>query len=567
MCRGGDHGDTHTFALNLRSGMYLCHRGSCGARGSIAQLAARFGEQAALPADTSVPAKGQKQYALPSVTILPRTGAIDRYFAARKITPATLDAYGIGADAQGNILFPFRRGGVLVYLKYRKPVKPAQGERKEWQAKGAQPILFGMDLCAFDQPLVITEGQIDALSLAEAGVPNAVSVPCGSDSLEWIEACWDWLERFPAIVLFGDNDVPGRRMVQQVARRLDESRCRVVEAYPLRPDGRPCKDANEMLYFHGPAALLDALRSAQAVPIKGVVPLSEVAPADPTAAQRIKTTLPALDEALGGLVEGGLTVFTGKPGDGKSTLAGQLLLSAIEQGHSVCAYSGELTPERFQSWIHFQLAGSAYIGLKHDPVRGVPVPHIAWPVQQRLMDYYRGKFFLFNNHEVFQDNLADEILRVFTAVARRHGCKLFLVDNLMTALSDTDEETRAQGRFANLLRRFANQFAVHVILVAHPRKTRFGEAVKQDDIGGNSATIRLADSAIVVERPHLRIIKNRDGGVQKFISCCYCPDSRRIYQADKGDLSNFRWNREGLTPPATRADSLPEYMVYTGNPF
>ena len=47
----------------------------------------------------------------------------------------------------------------------------------------------------------------------------------------------------------------------------------------------------------------------------------------------------------------------------------------------------------------------------------------------------------------------------------------------------------------------------------------------------------------------------------KLIECCYCPDSRRIYQANKGDLIRFSWNREGIAPPQPRADSLPEYAV------
>lgn len=131
----------------------------------------------------------------------------------------------------------------------------------------------------------------------------------------------------------------------------------------------------------------------------------------------------------------------------------------------------------------------------------------------------------------------------------------------MTALSDSDEETKAQGKFANALKRFANQYHVHVILVAHPRKVKTGETLGQDDIGGSSATVRLADSAIVVEQPNLRIIKNREGGVRRLIECCYCPDSRRIYQADKGDLNRFSWDKTGITPPNPRADSQPEYAV------
>ena len=402
---------------------------------------------------------------------------------------------------------------------------------------------------------------IDALSLYEAGARNIVSVPSGCSNLDWIDHCWNWLERFQTIILFGDNDEPGRKMIREVVRRLDESRCMIVEDYPDRPDGSPCKDANEIIFFHGAQTLLDTLSGAQAVPVKGLLQLADVMPYDPTTVPRIKTMIPALDETIGGLAEGAITVFTGRAGSGKSTLTGQLLLNAIEQGYSVCAYSGELTKERFLDWINLQAAGSDYIGLKYDAVRGMRVPCISPMVQQRLSEYYRDRFYLYDNTELFESNQSEAILKVFLTAARRYGCKLFLADNLMTALSDSDEETKAQGKFANSLKRFANQYHVHVILVAHPRKVKTGESLGQDDIGGSSATVRLADSAIVVEQPNLRIIKNREGGVRRLIECCYCPDSRRIYQADKGDLNRFSWDKSGITPPNPRADSLPEYAI------
>ena len=242
----------------------------------------------------------------------------------------------------------------------------------------------------------------------------------------------------------------------------------------------------------------------------------------------------------------------------------------MEQGYTVCAYSGELTKEKFLEWISLQAAGSNYIGLKYDAVRNKQIPCISYQIQQRLAEYYRDHIYLYDNTEVFEGNQSESILQVFTTAARRYGCKLFLADNLMTALSDSDEETKSQSRFANALKRFANRYHVHVLLVAHPRKVKLGEKLGQDDIGGSSATIRLADSAIVVERPNLRILKNRDGGIRRVIECCYCPDSRRIYQADKGDLNRFSWNREGVIPPNPRADSLPDYavrMAETPQPF
>ena len=564
-CEGGESGDMYTFSLNIETGSYHCFRGSCSASGGIEQLADHFGDTYR-GKNSRMNTKSSMQYKFPKVELQPLTEQILGYFSKRCISEETLNAYGVSADKTGNIVFPFVWNEELVYVKYRKPMKPAKKDPKEWQEPDTRPILFGMDLCDFSMPLIITEGEIDALSLREAGVTNVVSVPSGCENLKWVEECWDWLEKFDSITIFGDNDAPGRQMVNHLVKRLGESRCRIVEEYPVKPDKTECKDANEILYFLGDMILLDTLDSAKEIPTRGLISLSKVVPVDPTTIPRIKTNIPALDQAIGGLREGAVTVFTGKAGEGKSTLSGLLLLNAIEQGHNVCAYSGELTSEEFQQWINLQAAGSDFITTKFDPVKGEQVPVIPKDVEQAIMDWYDGHFFLYDNQEIFEANQSEAIIEVFTTAVRKYGCDLFLVDNLMTALSDSDEETKAQGRFVNALKRFANRFKVHVIVVAHPRKTKAGESIRQDDIGGNSATVRLAHSAIVVEKPNLRVIKARDSGHLKLIECCYCPDSRRIYQKDKGDQNQFGWNDGSLTKPTKRACDLPEYAIQVGQP-
>lgn len=563
-CNGGDSNDEYTFSLNVDTGNYYCFRGSCNASGNINQLAEHFGEK--IKGTYKMNTKSNIQYKFPSVELKPPTQKIIDYFASRSISEETINDYCVSSDDKGNIVFPFFWNNDFIYVKFRKPGKPEKKEPKEWQEHDLRPILFGMDLCNHDDPLVITEGQIDAMSLHEAGVRNVVSVPGGCENMKWIEECWDWLETFDQITIFGDNDAPGRQMVNNLVKRLGESRCRIVEEYPIKADGNECKDANEILCELGDIALLDTLESAKDIPTKGLINLSKVVPVDPTTIPRIKTNIPALDVCIGGLREGAVTVFTGKAGEGKSTLSGLLLLNAIEQGHNVCAYSGELTSEEFQQWINLQAAGSEYITLKFDPVKGEKVPVIPKDVEEAIMNWYDGRFFIYDNQEIFEANQSEAIIQVFTMAVRKYGCKMFLVDNLMTALSDSDEETKAQGRFVNALKRFANRFKVHVIIVAHPRKTKAGESIRQDDIGGNSATVRLAHSAIVVEKPNLRVIKARDSGHLKLIECCYCPDSRRIYQKDKGDLNKFSWNDGFIDPPKIRACDFPEYEIQVGKP-
>lgn len=249
-------------------------------------------------------------------------------------------------------------------------------------------------------------------------------------------------------------------------------------------------------------------------------------------------------------------------GAGKSTICGLFLLNAIQQGHSVCAYSGELSSSKFQEWINLQCAGSDWITLKYDPVKGKNIPIVYPPAAQRMESWYRGKFFLYDSIEEGASSIADSILQVFTMAARRKGCKLFLVDNLMTALMDaSDEENRAQAKFMAALKRFAIRYCAHVLVVAHPRKTKAGLPIMKDDVGGNKMITNLASNVIVVEKPDLRIIKSRDSGFERRIECCYCGDSRRIYQASAGDLNVFSWDSSGLTPPSVRADSMPEYGV------
>lgn len=568
LCHGGSSGkDKRTFALFLNNGTFVCKRGSCGRHGRFEELAKELSGQELHVARQGFQKKSDKQYVLPSIEVFPPTIEIYQYFEKRGISAATVDAFKIGSDKEGNIVFRFFLNGEDVYHKFRIPRKPqtqAEIKRKEWQESGTKPILFNMDNVVFSQPLVITEGQCDAMALYEAGITNVVSVPSGCDNNDWITICWDWLEKFQTIILFGDNDAPGRKAVDTWLKKLGEYRCLVVRNYPTINENstQECKDANEVLVRLGESALIEMVESADEVETKGLIKLSSVIPSDPTKTNRIKTMIPDLDKAFGGLKEGGVTVLTGASGNGKSTLSGLLMLNAIEQGYKVCAYSGELPKEDFQEWINLQAAGSEWIGLKWDPIAGTNVPYVPLEVQKRIMEWYDPYFYLYNNDEPFIDvKQADAILQVFTMAARKDECKLFLVDNLMTTTADSDEEFRSQAVFVNAIKQFARHYNAHVLIVAHARKTKSGEQIQKSDVSGSSAIINLADGAIVSERPDLRILKNRKWGYQRTVTCCYCGDSRRIYQADAGDLNKFSWDKTGLTPPRVLANSLPEYGI------
>lgn len=414
--------------------------------------------------------------------------------------------------------------------------------------------------------VISVSGNCDAMALYEAGIRNVVSVPSGAMDFEWIEHCLDWMEEFPEIIIFGDNDEPGREMVDNLLRRFSGMNCKVVKSFPLRPGTDiECKDANEVLFFHGDLVLWDMIDNAEGTKLRGVINLADVVPIDPTTIPRIKTNIPGVDKTLGGLQAGTVTLFTGNAGSGKSTVTGQFILSAVEQGEKACIYSGELGAEDVQAWLNFQAAGSEYITLKYDPVVGDDVPFVPNEVQTRIRSWYDEKLYLFDDSQFEGESQMDAILEVFRMSARRLGAKLFLLDNVLTVTAEDNEEFRAQGKLITQLKHFAKRYGVSVLLVAHPRKkssNATSRIIAQDDVGGNGALVRLADNVIVVERPNLRIIKNRKMGVNRLIECVYCPDSRRIYERLEGDRNIFSWDKEGIEPPAIRADSREEYREY-----
>ena len=410
-CNGGNHNDFDTFAVNIHTGLWNCRRGSCEKKqGNFKELCEHFGEShydiENYTQLTKYKTVKKKTYEKPNPDDLREiTDEIITYFGKRRIGEDTLKDWKIASDEKGNIVFPFYKDGILTYVKYRKPKNHKKEDKspKEWQMQNTEPILFGMDMVSFNKPLVICEGEIDALSLYEAGVTNVVSVPCGCSNLEWINTCWDWLESFSQIILFGDSDEPGMEMVATLMKRLGEDRCMIAKEYPeLIYNGqdynRICKDANEILMCYGPEGLAEVVKNCEPAPVKGILNLASVPFVDAASRPKILTKIPALDYAIGGLMEGGVTIFSGRRGEGKSTVAGTLALNAIQEGLSVCAYSGELPAEVYLEWIMLQATESRYISYKTDTRTGQNLACVSPAIQQRIREWIDGEQFAVFKH-------------------------------------------------------------------------------------------------------------------------------------------------------------------------
>ena len=189
-------GNVRTFSINLTTGQFKCLRASCGVSGNMVTLSRDFDFSLGNEADEYYrPRKQYRRLKTPEKPIVPKDPAVS-YLESRGISASVAQRYEITTqNQQDNILvFPFYDDrGKMQFVKYRKTdFDRDKDKNKEWCEKDCKPILFGMKQCndKFDR-LIVTEGQLDSLSVATAGIENAVSVPNGAKGFTWVPYCFN----------------------------------------------------------------------------------------------------------------------------------------------------------------------------------------------------------------------------------------------------------------------------------------------------------------------------------------------------------------------------------------
>lgn len=450
---------------------------------------------------------GQKNILQPSSHKYPKRECGDRknveeYLKSRKISIKTMDYTDIQSDNRGNVAFPYYDSNdVLMTMKYRLGRKYNKGEEKGskcWAQPGADfvPILFNMNRVDPSKPLVITEGEIDALSVLESGYNNVVSIPNGCSNTQWIEYNWDWLEQFDKIILWFDSDEPGIKGRNDVLYRLGTWRTYYIELpeTEVTPNGARIKDINQLLYFKGKETVLKYIQQPLEVPVEKVLDLSKAEEFDIEHAEGLYTGIKALDDSIYKLTFGTLNIITGKTGEGKSVFVNQVAIcQSVQQGYDVFVFSGELPPPILRNWVEVNMIGRDFITMKDGHLR------VFNAEQRKLMqNWYSGRILVYDDD---YDTTAIALLNKMEELARKCGTKVFVIDNLMMVDLECSEEGRLQAEkdFVNKLIYFAKKYNVLVFLVAHPRKT--GEIrVTKEDIAGSGNIVNLAHMVFSIHR-------------------------------------------------------------------
>ena len=125
-----------------------------------------------------------KNYRYPKLTEGADMIPVYEYLGKRGISKAVVDYAGLSCDGRGNIEFPFYDSNdVLKTVKLRpaRKIDKSKGDIKTWVQKDTdhENVLFLQHLANPEFPLVLTEGEIDALAVIQSGYKNVVSIPFG----------------------------------------------------------------------------------------------------------------------------------------------------------------------------------------------------------------------------------------------------------------------------------------------------------------------------------------------------------------------------------------------------
>lgn len=518
--------DKETFAIDMRTGQFNCLRASCGVKGNMLTLSKDFNFSISEDVDRYLNRNySNNRFKTWKKVEYRAADAVIKYMGHRGISESICRKYKLtekkGKDNKGIMVFPFEDPeGNLKFIKYRNMnfVKGETKGSKEWCEQNCMPILFGMAQCENFERLIITEGQIDSLSCSEVGLKNACSVPTGALGTTWIPHCYDWVQKFKEIVVFGDNEKGHITLVDMIQNRFPHSMVKIVKSEDYLGE----KDANDILLHHGKDALINAVNNAEAVLNKQVRNAAEIERVNLDDIPKIKTGFKQLDKTLkGGFMYGQVILVTGKRGAGKSTLCSQFVCDALSQDQNCFIYSGELPDFWVKDWLDRQLSGKEH------------------PTNSEIEEceaFYNDRLFIFNNQLVETDEL-DDLLTVLKDTIIKRDIKLALLDNLMTAISSETSENlyRKQSEFVGNLAKIAKAFNMVILLVAHPRKSNAD--FDNDEVSGSADITNRVDVVMSYDRDKkrnqndlrvLKVTKNRMTGYNLDMDLYFSDFSKRI---------------------------------------
>ena len=430
--------------------------------------------------------------------------SIDSYrsypISSRGISQDVVDYFNVkmSVDQEGrpeSHFYPYTKDGHTVAYKERKLPKEF---RTHGEFKDAE--LFGQREAQGTKTLVITEGELDAMSVAQCFLGKAnriypvVSLPSATGTAAVLRQR-DWINRFETVILMFDQDEAGQKAVDVVAKMLKAGKAKVAKL--------PAKDANETLMKHGVNAINQAIWDAQPWNPAGIVVGEQIweqyKARQSTESIPYPPCLDGLNHKLKGIRQGEITLFTSGTGSGKSTVIKEIILDLLNKTDDKIGLISleESIGDTAEKFISMALQRSV-----NDP------PPITEEEERAAHESVFGDerlVLLDHQGSVGDSSLIDKI--EYMALM---GCKYLVLDHITIAVSEGSDGlsgNEAVDKMMSDLLKVVKRHNVWLGLISHLRKAsgggqnfEEGKLASIDDIKGSGSIKQISFDIIAFAR-------------------------------------------------------------------
>jgi twinkle protein len=434
-------------------------------------------------------------------------------------------AYYPERGERSSIAFCYREAGKpdVVNIKFRTV------EKDFTQSKGGKAVFYLIDKVDREHGdrLVIAEGEIDALSLWQAGIENAISVPNGAPqkvsdkpidperdkAFGYVWEARELLAGFSKVVLACDSDANGAALTEELARRIGREKCWLIDW----PEG--CKDANDVLLRHGAEKVRECIDKARPHPIQGLFSVDDFA--DGVRAMFAGVRKPAFStgwptiDALYKIREAELSVVTGWHHCGKSEYIDATAMNMARLHNWHFAFCSFENPQE----EHIIKLAEKYVGKPFDPG---PTERMTPTDLDLALDWLGERVWFMKAEE--ESPTIEWILERAAGAVMRYGTRGLVIDpynEIEHRRPPNMMETEYVSQMLGKVKRFIMSRGVHCWFVAHPAKPfklKDGSPAPLTslyDISGSANWGNKADIGVIVGRREEDGIQYADIDVKK----------------------------------------------------
>lgn len=462
---------------------------------------------------------------------------VQRYIQAMKISPDIIIQEGVmcawmkqnaddtksedpkGVEMVPAIAYCNYLDGKIINVKFRSVQQhPVTGEwcKLFCQVSPTKPCApYGIDSINLLRPdaqpirqLIITEGEKDRLTLMTCGFPYVLSIANGASTNieESHEAFDEWIQQAGEIIICGDTDRPGRRLVKLLIEQYQT--CAKVTTLP---QGK--KDISEVYEAFGSREVQRIIAEAQGISDADIYDLTEHK--EDILDIMMGNYDRGYEVGMGGLTdgifhptsEGGLIILTGRPNSGKTDFLNCLMAHLMYHNQKCVAFFSFEKPIKGK---HVREIARIALGVRNtEDMDGAESPEEARQENQRVLDFLSEHMVDFDTKTRLPDS--NYIIGMMEAMMNR---KKQMIDYLvidpyvfinMTEGGSRATETEKVRLMLTKLQAWSRTRHIWTVVVAHPRiQYKDGhEAFPPLDIysvAGSAQWANLADFLLTVNR-------------------------------------------------------------------